>query len=127
MLNKGKLMATTTDEGPGISRKITNLNSSVFTPYDLDGPVQKDMHLLNISYDPISATGWYVIRMDPGAATIPHQHKKLEEFLILEGELIENDGTVLTAGDFVSYPPGTSHNSKTTTGCLLIALDRTPE
>jgi quercetin dioxygenase-like cupin family protein len=120
-------MTTTTKEGSGISRKITSLNSSVFTPYDLDGPVQKDMHLLNISYDRTSGTGWYVIRMDPGAVTIPHQHKKLEEFLILEGELIENDGTVLTTGDFVSYSPGTSHNSRTHAGCLLIALDRTPE
>ena len=120
-------MATTTNEESGIYRKIANLNSSVFTPYDLDGPVQKDMHLLNLSYDPMSATGWYVIRMDPGAATIPHQHKNREEYLILEGDLIESDGTVLIAGDFVSYPPGTSHNSKTNTGCLLIGLDRTPE
>jgi len=51
-------MATTTNEGSGISRKIINLNRSAFTPYDLEGPVQKDMHLLNISYDPVSATGW---------------------------------------------------------------------
>jgi mannose-6-phosphate isomerase-like protein (cupin superfamily) len=127
MLNKRKLMTTIIDEGTDISRKITNLNRSAFIPYDLDGPVQKDMHLLNLSYDPISATGWYVIRMDPGATTVPHEHKKLEEFLILEGELIESDGTVLTAGDFVSYAPGTSHNSRTDTGCLFIGLDRTPE
>ncbi len=109
-------MTTTTKEGSGISRKITNLNSSVFTPYDLEGPIQKDIHLLNISYDRTSGTGWYVMRMDPGAT-----------ILILEGELIESDGTVLTTGDFVSYPPGTSHNSRTHTGCLLIGLDRTPE
>ena len=120
-------MTTTTYKGSGTSPKITNVNRSAFTPYDLDGPVQKDMHLLNISYDRTNGTGWYVIRMDRGAATIPHEHKKLEEFLILEGGLIESDGTVLTVGDFVSYAPGTSHNSRTDTGCLLIGLDRTPE
>ena len=120
-------MTTTTKEESDISRKIVNLNRSAFTPYDLEGPIQKDIHLLNISYDRTSGTGWYVMRMDPGATTVAHEHQKLEEFLILEGELIESDGTVLTIGDFVSYAPGTSHNSRTHTGCLLIALDRTPE
>ena len=52
-----------------------------------------------------------------------NEHKKLEEYLILEGELIESDGTVLIKGDFVSYAPGTFHNSRTETGCLLIGRD----
>ena len=45
---------------------------------------------------------------------------------ILEGELIESDGTVLKKGDFVSYPPDSYHNSRTETGCLLIGHDRDP-
>ena len=49
-----------------------------------------------------------------------------EEFLILEGELIESDGTVLKTGDMVSYDQGTFHNSRTETGCLLIGFDWLP-
>jgi hypothetical protein len=46
-----------------------------------------------------------------------------EDFLIIEGELIESDGRVLKAGDFVHYEPGTHHNSRTEKGCLLIGID----
>ena len=65
----------------------------------------------------------YVIRMEPGAETVAHQHRFREEFLILEGELIESDGTVLKAGDYIIYDAGTYHNSRTETGCLLLGID----
>ena len=108
-------------------RTVVNLYDSPYEAYDLEDEVQENIHLLNISYDRESATGWYVIRMEPGTATIAHEHQKLEEYLILEGELIESDDTVLKKGDFVRYPPGSYHNSRTKTGCLLIGLDRNPE
>ena len=41
----------------------------------------------------------------------------------LEGELIESDGTVLKKGDLTSYHPGSHHNSRTETGCLLVGFD----
>ena len=108
-------------------RNVVNLYDSPYEAYDLEDEVQENIHLLNISYDRESATGWYVIRMEPGTATLAHEHQKLEEYLILEGELIESDDTVLKKGDFVRYPPGSYHNSRTKTGCLLIGLDRNPE
>ena len=51
---------------------------------------------------------------------------EMEEFPILEGELIESDGTVLRKGDFTSYRPGSRRNSRTETGCLLVGFDRDP-
>ena len=107
-------------------RRIVNLYDSPYEAYDLEGEVQDNVHLLNISYDRDRATGWYVIRMEPGTASIPHEHAKHEEYLILEGELIESDGTVLKKGNFVSYPPDSYHNSRTETGCMLIGHDRDP-
>ena len=41
----------------------------------------------------------------------------------MEGELIENDGTVLRNRDHVSYQPGSRHSSRTETGCLLVGVD----
>ena len=105
------------------SRKITNIYQADFGVYDLEGPIQKDIRLLNLGYDRETEKGWYAMRMAPGAETIAHKHRFVEEFLILEGELIESDGTVLKSGDFVTYPPGTQHNSRTETGCLLIGID----
>ena len=107
-------------------RSIVNVYQTGFEPYDLEGPVQDDMNVLRVSYTPETRRGTYVMRMEPGAETIPHVHECMEEFLILEGELIESDVTVLNRGDFTSYRPGTRHNSRTETGCLLVGVDWDP-
>jgi len=49
-----------------------------------------------------------------------------EEYLILEGEAIEHDGTVLRPGDWIVYEPGSYHATRTETGCLLVGLDWDP-
>ena len=107
-------------------RTIVNIHETAFDAYDLEGPAQEDMSLLSVSYSAETRRGIYVIRMEPGAVTIPHTHECMEEFLILEGELIESDGTVLKQGDFTSYRPGSHHNSRTESGCLLVGFDWDP-
>jgi quercetin dioxygenase-like cupin family protein len=79
-----------------------------------------------LSYDPRTQRGSYLMRMEPGAVTIHHTHASREEFLVLEGELIEDDGTVLKTGDWVVYEPGSDHHTRTETGCLLLGLDWDP-
>ncbi|MBI2255110.1 MAG: cupin domain-containing protein [Proteobacteria bacterium] len=81
------------------------------------------MSVIELSYNRDDRQGAYLIRMEPGAQTIAHEHPFREEFIILEGELIESDGTVLKTGDFVMYEPGTFHNSRTEKGCLLLGID----
>jgi uncharacterized RmlC-like cupin family protein len=64
--------------------------------------------------------GFHVYRMPPGMTTRGHRHNGHEQFLILEGELHESDGTAsFGAGDMVFYRDGTEHNSYTPNGCLL--------
>jgi hypothetical protein len=46
-----------------------------------------------------------------------------EEFLVLEGDLVDSDGTTFGPGDFVGYEAGTHHNSWTETGCLLAVFE----
>lgn len=109
-------------DGETPQRRIIDTDSAEYRVYDMEGPVQPDMAWLPLSYN-ADGNGCYMIRMEPGAQTIWHQHEGMEEYLILEGELIESDGTVLKPGHFVSYRPGTEHNSRTETGCLLIGFD----
>lgn len=104
-------------------RTIVNIDEVDFDIYDMEGPVQDDMSVLKVSYDAATSRGIYVMRMKPGAVTIAHTHACMEEFMILEGELIESDGTVLKKGDICSYQPGSHHNSRTETGCVLIGFD----
>jgi len=51
-------------------------------------------------------------------------HTGYEEFLILEGELIDSDGTIFEKGDFISYKPNSSHSSYTKKGCLILTFMR---
>ena len=63
-------------------------------------------------------------KLNPGTKTIPHTHSGHEEFLILDGELIDSDGTIFKKGDFISYEPGSSHSSYTKNGCLILTFMR---
>ena len=108
----------------GDSRVVTNIREATFRPYDMEGPVQEDMSYLPLTYDKEGdGRGVYAIRMEPGAETIAHTHRFNEDYLIIDGDLVEPDGRVLGPGDFVHYEPGTHHNSRTETGCLLIGCD----
>ncbi len=107
-------------------RRIFATQNLKMLPYDLDGPVQPEMSYAPLSHHAGSERGSYLMRMNPGAATIPHVHTCREEFLILEGEAIEDDGTVLKAGDWIVYEPGTHHSTRTVTGCVLLGLDWDP-
>jgi quercetin dioxygenase-like cupin family protein len=108
----------------GDRRTVTNIYDTPFKPYDMEGPVQENMSYLPLTYNKGgNGMGVYVIRMEPGAETIAHTHRFNEDYLILEGDVIEPDGKVLGPGDFVHYEPGTYHNSRTQTGCFLIGCD----
>ena len=104
-------------------RRVVRAGAARFLPYDLEGPVQPEMSWLPVSYDRAAGVGCYLMRMQPGAATLAHEHAGVEDFLILEGELTDSDGTVFRAGDFVSYAPGTRHHSRTGPGCLIAVFE----
>ena len=72
-------------------------------------------------------TGFHVYRMPAGMTTRGNRHNEHEQFLILEGELHESDGTILKAGDLVFYRDGSEHNSYTPNGCLLAVHIAEPE
>jgi anti-sigma factor ChrR (cupin superfamily) len=81
------------------------------------------MSWLPLSYDRATGQGCYLMRMQPGAVTIAHDHPGMEEFLIIEGDLVDGDGTVFGPGDFVSYEAGTRHNSRTESGCVIAVFE----
>jgi len=83
-------------------RIVVDAHTTTFLPYDLEGPIQADMSWLPVSFDRESQQGTYLMRMAPGAVTIAHDHPGMEEFLILEGDLVDSDGSVFGPGDFVS-------------------------
>ena len=62
--------------------------------------------------------------MEPGAKSKLHEHTNYEEFIMLEGELIDPDDNILKKGDIVTYEPGSTHSSYTKNGCLILVFMR---
>ncbi len=106
-------------------RKITNLYNVDFVPFDNYGTIIPGMSWHKISYDKKNGGhGSYLLKMDPGSQSLSHTHTGFEEFLILEGELIDFDKKVFKKGEFVTFEPGSIHSSHTNDGCLILVFMR---
>ena len=106
-------------------RQIAKTSSDQFKPYDRYGDPIAGMswiplsgELLNGSYE------CFLLRMDAGARSNPHEHTGYEEFLVLDGESIDCDGQRFTSGDYVRFQPGSKHSSSTADGCTLLVILR---
>ena len=108
-----------------IKRKITNLYNVEFVPFNNYGVVVPGMSWHKMSYNKEKGgLGTDVLKMEPGAKSQPHEHTGFEEFLMLDGELIDPDGKIFKKGDFVSFDPGSKHSSYTINGCLVLVFMR---
>jgi len=108
-----------------VKRKITNLYNVDFVPFDNYGSPVTGMSWHKISYSKENnGQGTYVLKMEPGAKSLPHEHTGFEEFLMLDGELTDPDGMVFKKGDFISFEPGSRHSSHTINGCLVLVFMR---
>ena len=108
-----------------IKRKITNLYNVEFVPFDNYGSPVPGMNWHKISYNKKNGgQGTYLLKMDPNAKSLPHMHTGFEEFLILEGKLIDHDNKIFKKGDFVTFEPGSIHSSHTKEGCLVLVFMR---
>ncbi|MGB3146623.1 MAG: cupin domain-containing protein [Paracoccaceae bacterium] len=108
-------------------RKIVNIRDGAFEPFLYpDGTALGDA-VLQLDSDQPLGVGFHVYKMPAGMTTLGHRHNGHEQFLILEGELHESDGTILRAGDLVFYKDGSEHHSYTPNGCLLAVHIAGPE
>ncbi len=111
---------------PG-TRRIANIHRSAFLPVPSYAGTLLGDTVLQLDKDTPLGIGFHVYRMPAGMTTLAHRHNGAEQFLILEGELHESDGTILRAGDLVFYADGTEHKSYTPEGCLLAVHIAGPE
>ena len=106
-------------------RFVKNINNLKFEPFDNYGKPVEGMSWHKISYDRNNGGfGTYILKMDAGAKSLPHIHHGFEEFYVIDGLLEDADGKIFKKGDFVTFEPGTRHNSHTKNGCLLIVFMR---
>ncbi len=99
-------------------RQIINTGVDEFRPYDRYGDPIPGMSWIALSGELLNGEfECFLLRMEAGAKSRPHEHMGFEEFLIMEGELIDCDGTAYRSGDFVRLLPGSKHSSHTPNGC----------
>ena len=106
-------------------RQIIETGNMDFLPYTRYGEP-----LAGMSWIPLSGElhndefECFLLRMDPGSSSRPHEHTGHEEFLIIDGELVDCDGTRFRRGDYVRFQPGSKHSSHTPGGCTLLVMLR---
>ena len=105
-------------------RVVSAYDAEAFRPFDRYGAPIRGMRWLPLSFAPERGGGTYLLRIDPGVRSLPHEHTGGEEFLMLEGTLVDHDGTVFRAGDFVAFAPGSRHFSVSPEGCLIAVFMR---
>jgi quercetin dioxygenase-like cupin family protein len=99
-------------------RIVANIYETEFEPYiGRDG--ETDGFALQLDRSKPLGTGFHVYKMEPGYTTIPHEHGHDEEFLVISGDVTDNDGTVYREGDLVLMKAGTQHCSHTENGCVI--------
>ena len=107
------------------SRKITNPFDVKFEPFDNYGSAIPGMSWHKITYSKKTGQGTYILKMEPGAKSKLHEHVNFEEFIMLDGELIDNDNKIFKKGDIVTFSPGSNHSSYSKSGCLILVFMRT--
>ena len=105
-------------------RKITDPFNVKFVPFDNYGTPIPGMSWHKITYNQKTGQGTYILKMESGAKSKLHEHTNFEEFIMLDGELIDPDNNILKKGDIVTYEPGSRHSSHTKDGCLILVFMR---
>ena len=105
-------------------REVIRTGADKFVPYDRYGSPVPGMSWLPLSGELMNGQfECFLLRMEPGARSTPHEHTGFEEFLVIEGELVDCDGSSYRSGDFVRFLPGSRHSSLSS-GCTLLVILR---
>ncbi len=106
-------------------RSIVNANEEDFRPYDRYGDPVEGMFWVPLSGE--AGNGefeCFLLRMAAGARSKPHEHTGHEEFLVIDGSLVDCDGREFKPGEYVHFHPGSRHSSHTPDGCTLLVILR---
>jgi anti-sigma factor ChrR (cupin superfamily) len=75
--------------------------------------------------DPQTGLQTVLTRMAPGAVLTDHMHVEVEQTWVLEGSLVDHEGTA-TVGNFVWRPAGSRHTATAPEGALLLGIFQKP-
>ena len=103
-------------------RSIIETENEDFKPYDRYGKVSSGLKWMSLSKDEKIEHEVFIVQFEPGSCSSLHKHKGYEEFYVIDGELIDDDGKVFKKGDYIKFEKGTRHSSHSKTGCTLLVI-----
>ena len=106
-------------------RSVRSAGDADFVPFERYGEPIEGMTWCPLSIGEDDDLEIYLLRIAAGSQTYPHEHVGSEQFLVLEGSLIDCDGTRIKAGTFARFEAGSRHHSSTDEDCLLMVVMRT--
>ena len=101
-------------------RRIIETKYEYFTPYNRYGTVSSGLKWLSLSKDEKLEHEVFIVQFEPESSSSLYKHKGYEEFFLIDGELIDDDGKVFKKGDYIKFEKGTKHSSYSKTGCTLL-------
>ena len=104
------------------SRMTIETEHEYFLPYDRYGKVCSGLKWLQLSKDEKLEHEVFIVKFEPGSSSSFHKHKGFEEFYVIDGELIDDDGKVFKKGDYIKFEKATKHSSLSKTGCTLLVI-----
>ncbi|MET9913781.1 cupin domain-containing protein [Streptomyces sp. NPDC006476] len=110
----------------GLDRPEELLGKLKFTPLTADGRVGVEVFPLYTT-EQTGPTGpaASLVRYHPGAAATPHRHTSYEIILVLDGELITEDGRH-PKNSLLVMAPGSVHAPRTEQGALMLVVWEAP-
>jgi anti-sigma factor ChrR (cupin superfamily) len=101
-------------------RAVVDAAAAAWRPYDRYGAPIEKLSWIPLSEDAAQDRATFLLRFDPSGRSMPHEHTGIEEFYVLEGTLIDDDGTAFGPGTFVRFDPGSTHSSHAPDGCVIL-------
>ena len=103
-------------------RQIIETRDEELLEYNRYGKVISGLKWLPLSKDEKLEHEVFIVQFEPESSSSLHKHKGYEEFYVIDGELIDDDGKVFKKGDYIKFEKGTKHSSYSKTGCTLLVI-----
>ena len=103
-------------------RRIIETEHEYLSPYNRYGTVSSGLKWMPLSKDEKLEHEVFIVQFEPESSSSLHKHNGYEEFYVIDGELIDDDGKVFKKGDYIKFEKETKHSSYSKTGCTLLVI-----
>ena len=89
-------------------RRIIETEHEYFSPYNRYGTVSSGLKWMPLSKDEKLEHEVFIVQFEPESSSSLHKHNGYEEFYVIDGELIDDDGKVFKKGDYIKFKKAVS-------------------